>query len=110
MLLYVLFPRPVTIRYYALVLNLIHLIISLIAKVEKAGHPLHVLWQKVGKISFVRIFPIEKTMEKQYIVTCGFHVGGNLPYQYHIKPIFGPETIPYHIHAWSISVPYHPVW
>ena len=37
----------------------------------------------------IRIFPIDKTIERQYVASYGFDMGDD-PYQNHMKSIYGP--------------------
>ena len=38
----------------------------------------------------IRIFPIDKTIERQNMASYGFDMVGYVPYQNHIKSIYGP--------------------
>ena len=44
----------------------------------------------------IRIFPIGKTIERQYMASYRFDIVGDVPYQKHMKSIYGPWIIPYH--------------
>ena len=38
----------------------------------------------------IRIFPIDKTIERQYMASYGLDMVGNVPYENHMKSIYGP--------------------
>ena len=38
----------------------------------------------------IRSFPIDKTIESHYMASYGFDMVGNVPYQKHMKSIYGP--------------------
>ena len=38
----------------------------------------------------IRIFPIDKTIERQYMASYGFDMVGNVPYENHMKSTYGP--------------------
>ena len=38
----------------------------------------------------IRIFAIDKTIERQYMAPDGFDMVGNVPYQNHMKSMYGP--------------------
>jgi len=40
------------------------------------------------------ISPIDKTIERLYMASYGFDMVGNVPYQKHMKSIYGPYIIP----------------
>ena len=46
----------------------------------------------------IRIFPMGKTIERQNMASYGFDMVGYVPYQNHVKSIYGP----YHTHIWPI--------
>ena len=37
----------------------------------------------------IHIFPIDMTIERQYVALYGFNMVGNVPYQNHMKSIYG---------------------
>ena len=43
----------------------------------------------------IRIFSIDKTIERQYMASYGFDMVGNVPYEIHIWPIDYPISYPY---------------
>ena len=41
----------------------------------------------------IRSFPIDKTIERQHMASYGFDMVGNVPYQKHMKSIYGPYMV-----------------